>query len=392
MQKEPYQNETLKNSPTQACSQLLRAIVRPSVTDAQICKLAQDIGDWNELLRVSKAQRILPLLSTRLAQANAELPPEAEQYLELEHQHNTFHCMANVAELIAILDVFKQHAICAMPFKGVALAASVYGDANARASGDLDLLVYTHDLKHATELLLHRGYEVELPENDDLSQDNLSSYEYHFERPRDGMVTELRTRLELFGPRSDRSLGMDWVWPQRQSVCIAGAAVPDINAETTLLILCMHGSKHAWTRLSWIVDVAQLLMSHSDLNWRTIDVEAKRTGLRRTLVLGVLLAHRIANAPVPQDVLRRFASVSAVRTLVEYIDANLLDPALRRPPGFVPYSMRILDFRDWLRLCLTLELFKPGSRDRAFVKLPRPLRALYYLVRPLRLLIDRSSR
>jgi hypothetical protein len=392
MQQKTHQNDTYQGLPSPACSQLLRAIVRPSVTDAQICRLAHDIADWDELLRISKVHRILPLLSTRLVQANAELPPQAEQRLEREHQRNTFHCMANAAELIAILDVFGQHAISAMPFKGVTLAASVYGDVYARAAGDLDLLIFTHDLKRATELMLHRGYKVDLLENDDLSQENLSCYEYHFERRRDGMITELRTRLELFGPRADHRLGMDWVWPQHRSVSVAGATVPDIDPEKMLLILAMHGSKHAWTRLAWIVDVAQLLTSSADLNWEAIDREAKRAGLWRTLALGVLLAHRIADTPVPQNVLRRFASVGAVLSLAEFIDANLLDPTVHRPPGFMPYSVRILDFRDRLRLILSLKIFRPGQQDRAFVKLPRPLSVLYYIVRPLRLLLDRSSR
>jgi Uncharacterised nucleotidyltransferase len=388
----------LQNAPTteatsrNACIELLRAIARPSATDTRICELAHSIRDWDELLGVARAHRVLPLLSSRLTEAGAPLPLEARQRLELQNQRNVFHCMANAAELIAILETFEAHAIPAMPFKGVALAASVYGDASARNAGDLDLLVYSRDLKQATGLLLDRGYELQTPVLADLSPMNPETYEFHFERPRDGMVAELRTRLELLGPRFDRDLGMDWVWPRRGSAILAGATVPDIDPETTLLMLCMHGSKHIWARLAWIIDVSRLLAARPDLNWEAIDREARRTGLWRSLALGVLLAHRVTGAEVPQAVLHCFESAGGVCALAQHIDENLFDSRLPKPPGFMPYAIRILSIRDRLRLVFSPSLFRPNNLDRAFLALPRPLHALYYLVRPLRLLVDRSPR
>jgi len=392
MQQQLSQNDTPQIAPSHACHQLLRAVVRPSADDSQIRTLAEDVRDWEQLMRIAREHRVMPLLFTRLTEAEATLPAKTAQRLYAEQQRNVFHCMANAAELLAILETFARYDIDAMPFKGIVLAASVYGDANARAAGDVDLLVRDRDLKRATELMLERGYNLETPVGEDFSSIEPEIHENHFERPRDGIVAELRTRLELFGLRSDRELGMDWVWPRRQSVTLAGATVPDIDPETTLLMLCMHGSKHAWTRLSWIVDVAQLLTTHPGLDWSAIQREARRTGLSRTLMLGVLLAHRVADAPVPRDILRDFASVKAVRTLAEYIDENVFDPTLRKPPGFMTYSVRLLSIGDRLRLMSSPYLFRPNEHDRAFVKLPRSLSTLYYLVRPLRLLLDRSAR
>ena len=110
------------------------------------------------------------------------------------------------------------------------------------------------------------------------------------------MVLELRWRLELTQPRFKRNLGMDWVWPRRRTAMLAGAEVPDMSPEITLLMLCMHGSKHVWSRLIWICDVAQLLVSSPDLDWKEVTREANQSGLWRSLALGVLLAHRFAGA------------------------------------------------------------------------------------------------
>jgi hypothetical protein len=81
-----------------------------------------------------------------------------------------------------------------------------------------------------------------------------------------------------------------------------------------------------------------------------------------------------------------------VRVLAQHIDENLFNSYLPKPPGFLPYAIRILGIRDRLRLFFSLSIFRPNDHDRAFLALPRPLHALYYLVRPLRLLIDRSPR
>ena len=71
---------------------------------------------------------------------------------------------------------------------------------------------------------------------------------------------------------------MDWAWPERRTVTVAGAEVPNLSPEKTLLVLCMHGSKHAWSRLIWICDVAQLLAACPGLDWNKVNREAKRLG------------------------------------------------------------------------------------------------------------------
>ena len=55
---------------------------------------------------------------------------------------------------------FEKAGIAAMPFKGVVLGASAYGDMTARTAGDLDVLIYYRDLLRATQILKDRGYEL----------------------------------------------------------------------------------------------------------------------------------------------------------------------------------------------------------------------------------------
>ena len=374
--------------------ELLRAIARyPSGEPTQqIYQLLDKIRDWDSLLSLAQEHRVLPMLFSRLANMGPAVPPAVQDRLETEYHRNVFHCLANAVELIRVLEAFNHEKIPAMPFKGVVLAASIYHNLTARSAGDLDLLIHYNDLLPATAILQKRGYELRTPVHPDKTPAVPDSYEYHFERPTDGMVLELRWRLELTQPRFRRNLGMDWVWPQRQTAIVAGTEVPDMNSGIKLLVLCMHGSRHIWSRLIWICDVAQLLNASPDLDWQEVIKEAKTSGLWRALVLGVLLAHRVAGATVPQAVLRRFESDTTARKLAQLIQDNLFDAPGSPPAGRMPYNVQLLGFEDRLKMLLSPDFLQPNVRDRAAIPLPKSLYALYYLIRPFRILWDRSAR
>jgi hypothetical protein len=372
-------------------AQLLRAVVRPC-EEATIAVLASKIHSWDRTLDLARSHRIVPMLYARLDANREHLPAEVLGLIRREFERNALHCLTNAEELLKILQDFDSSKIPAMPFKGVVLGASVYGDLTARNAGDLDLLIHYRDLQRATEMLKQRGYQLMSKVREDGTPAVEDGFEFHFERPSDGMVLELRWRLELTQPRYRYNLGMDWVWPRRRSAKVAGADVPDMDPVSCLLVLCMHGTKHVWSRLAWICDVAKLLESTPELDWDFTQQEAKRVGLGRSLELGVLLAQRVAGARVPGEVLHRFERDRTVRKLAEFLDESLMERPRKMPSGWVPYNFKILGFRDRARTLLSPEFLRPNPRDRAWIKLPKALDPLYFLIRPVRILLDRTGR
>lgn len=372
--------------------ELLRAVVCRPIDTRQISDIAGNVRDWDSFLSLAQEHRVTPLLFSRLADMDLAVPQAAQERLRAEYERNYFHNLANAAELIAVIKAFDREMIPAMPFKGVVLGVSIYHDLNARAAGDLDLLIDCKHLIRATNIIIERGYELKTPVCPDGTPAVSDYYEYHFERQTDGMTLELRWRLELVQPRFSRNLDIDWVWPRRRTTILAGAEVPDMSPEITILVLCMHGSKHGWSRLIWICDVAQLLDSSAALDWTEVIREAKRSGLLRTLALGVLLARRVAGAAVPWAMLRRFESDRAACRVAQHIEENLFEAPGSTPKGRVPYNIQLLDFRDRVRLVFSSDFWRPNERDRAVLSLPKSLDALYYLIRPFRILRDRSAR
>jgi hypothetical protein len=354
--------------------------------------LARNVENWDAVLEVARQHRVLPLVCWRLISIEAPLPVSALERLNRAYHRNVFHYTANAAELIAILKAFDADQIRAMPFKGIILGATIYNDPCARYAGDLDILIDRENLLPATAILLERGYTLTTPVHKDGSPALLNSYEYHFERPQDGMVVELRWRLELTQPRYRRNIGLQWVWPNRMRAQLAGVEVPNMDPETTLLVLSMHGSKHVWSRLVWISDVAHLLARHPDLDWERAAREAKRQGLWRPLALGVLLAHNVCSAQIPRSALEGFNADATARSLARSIEDLLFDKPGELPTSRVPYNVKLLGFQDRLKLFLSPALFRPNELDLNFVRLPGPFKILYPLVRPLRVLRDKSAR
>jgi hypothetical protein len=374
--------------------EFLRALVRPPghCTPKEIEQQAGNVRNWDSLIELARQHRVLPTLFLRLGDMGPAVPPAVREQLQAEFHRNVFHNMASAAELIGVLKELDREGIPAMPFKGVVLGASAYGDLTRRGPGDLDVLIYYDHLERATAILLERGYQLKTPLLADGTQAFPYSHEYQFERQSDGMVLELRWRLELVQPRIRRDLGMDWVWARRRTAILLGAEVPNLAPETALLVLCLHASNHAWSRLVWICDVAQVLASSPDLDWKAATEEAKQLGLWRTLAMGVLIAHRVAGAEVPEAFLAGFEADGTASRLARHFEDNLFDAPGTLPPGHIPYNFLLLGFRDRVRMLLSLNFLRPNKRDRAAIHLPPSLDVLYYLVRPLRMLWDRSPR
>jgi hypothetical protein len=296
------------------------------------------------------------------------------------------HSLLLTARLLQVLGQFEAAGIPVVTLKGPALAQRIYGEPGMRDSVDLDLLVPAVHAETAARLLEARGYQLE-SELGWLGMGDLI-----------GRCTEL-----TFRNHTGTAVDLHWasapadhpcripderLWASVTSVSIAGRRVPVLSDECLLLYLCIHGTRHCWTKLRWLCDVAMLISSPGAIEWDHVDALAAEARASHALSLGLLLAHGLLAAGLPPQVLHRVrADDAAGRRVGEVMDC-LRAPAPPPPPtsaGRTLFNAR-LAASGWLQARHVAALMKaPTEADAALVKLPRPLLFLYYPFRAARL-------
>jgi len=317
--------ETLPPLATGVCAEaaLLLCALRTALHTAsaeQLRPLIQQETDWPGLTDMALRHGVMPLLYTSLSTACPEMVPQAALDCLRQHFHaNVRRNLLMTGTLLKLLRLLAAHSIPAIPYKGPVLATTAYGHLALRQFGDLDLLVRPQDADRAKALLVAQGYRWLHGRPPALFPRLLKVYELI---SGDGQVlVELHwalTSTTFFFPLDPTPL-----WTRLDTVCLLGTPVRNLVPEDLLLILCVHGAKHHWSRLGWICDVAALLQAAPQLDWTRCLQQARRLGGARMLALGMRLAHDLLGAGLPPEVWRWLQTEATVPWLAGQVQARL---------------------------------------------------------------------
>jgi hypothetical protein len=368
---------------------LLCARTRPDApTIDRVRALVRASIDWEHLLQLAGRHRVTALVGRQIQAIGGQAVPEAtrnelEAHLLGNHRRNLF--MA--AQLSHVLRLLEVGGIRAISYKGPALAVSGYGNLALREFDDLDLLVDRQNVLRVKGLLMAEGYRPR-PELTEAEERWLLDSQHAYFLVRDGGPVFVELHWTISPRYVSPSLGPERLWDRVERVTVAGIAVPTLAPEVLLPSLCEHGAKHAWERLGWICDIAELVRNRTDLDWDEILRQAQRYGGGRTLALGLLLAYSLLGAPLPDEVRKRVEADSAVELLAAQVRSQLFQ-RIKRPVGDLGsmlFQLRLLE--RWgarMRFC-QLVLTTPTVADWHWVRLPPALSFLYYPLRAVRLL------
>ena len=303
---------------------------------------------WDEVLRLAEYHRLLPLLHCHLQTVPPGAVPAAV-HLALQNRRHAGLLREHILidTLHSLLSQLEAQGITAIPYKGPAFAAQVYGAPALRPCSDLDLLVQPHQVYLVKTLLLAQGFQMQhcFADAKEEAAHLQTDCELNFVRPQDRLLVEVHWR---FRPQSfPFPIDLKALWSRRQMILLSGTPVPTLPMEDYLLLLCVHGAKHCWERLIWVCDIAEILRVCPDLPWARIIAEAERLGCGRVLRLGLMLARDLLDAPVPDHALR--GTPLAVRALAGQVhrqicgQGQILPPFLSRPLFHVAVRERLRD-------------------------------------------------
>jgi Uncharacterised nucleotidyltransferase len=344
--------------------------------------------DWDFLLWEAEENSITPLLDRHLsAVAPGATPAAAQEQLKKTCRANTVRCLYLTAELINILQLFQSQTIPAIPYKGPVLAAQAYGDVALREFEDLDIILRQSDVPKAHEIIVSLGYK---PKFDWIlspgAAASLVPGEYNYRDESRRAMVELHTEITLrhFPIKPDLDAFIRNLAPVR----VSDRDILTFTAEDLLPMLCIHGSKDFWERLSWMADVSELVQSHPALDWDRVLRFAQPLNATRMLNLGLALAASVLGASLPSEISVRVKADRVAGEVAAEVRQRLLSRPFRTldAAGRFHFRRRMLEGRfDGWRYAMRLAVV-PSEDDWEMMRLPRVLAPLYLALRPLRLL------
>jgi putative nucleotidyltransferase-like protein len=306
-----------------------------------VAALAGSGIDWQRFEALAVRHGLVPLVHRHLDALGPGLVPKphlAALWARAEVIARRSRAMAR--ELEGVVGVLAAHGIAVAPYKGPALALSLYGEVALRDFGDLDLLVRPQDALRARDALAARGYSPQFALPRHLERALVDSRR-HDELPladtARGFLVELHWRTD---PDHD-VLDAD-IWQRLEPVVIGETTVGTLPARELLLVLGLHGTKHLWSSLNWLVDVAELLRRNPDGHW--LLARARALGCLRRLALGLRLARDLLQAPIPAA-LQPAIEDERVARLAERLAPSLLEPDYCAP-GTVAYLVALSRLQD----------------------------------------------
>jgi hypothetical protein len=354
--------------------------------------LGQEI-DWPSLIGLAQRQKVLPLLYRGLCPHRDLVPRAVMHELRAGFRANAVQSLSRTQELFGVLQVLGTADVLAAAYRGPVLALEAYGDLALRQFDDLDILLRLQDVDRATERLISLGYRLQRQR---VVDDDLYARSMHHH----AFVGRSRTLLEVHWQLTERYFGFTLdpeIWQRLKPINLAGIQVFTLSPEDLLLAICVHSSKHAWARLQWICDVAEVARSGANLDWEQVWWRAQRSGAGRMLLLGLALASDLLGTVLPEAFQTRVRTDRQLPSLVAEMKQGLQGES----EGSSDDSGRMGRFGLHLRLrqtawakarhCLRVALI-PSQEDWEFLQLPARLYPLYYVARPMRLLRKHLAR
>lgn len=341
--------------------------------------------DWTRLVETAYQHGVSGLLCRALLQQKAGLVPAdiaeaCQSHLDSCAEHN----QKLADQLSNILSALACRNILAIPFKGPVLAMQAYGDLSLRSFRDLDFLISHNQIDSTLSVLRELGYVNEhgLTPRQWQAFVNYAGQDILF-----GEGVPFEPHWE-FAPRTlALDIDYDGLWGRSVEIEFNGQTVRSFAPEDELIILCLHGCKEKWSKLKWVVDVAEFVNSHAELDWGEVFVRAESQGVARMVRLALLVGQQLLSLSLPDRVVAWLNRDAVARVWAKQIAADFFNPAQNETSV---YTLSRFHWKMRERLIDKIKYFsrtvtQPRVQHFASIKIPDSMFVAYY---PFKLLHD----
>jgi len=296
-------------------------------TTERIGQLLDSDLDWSYIERSAVRNDVLPLLYNSLINTFPDaVPTQVMESLDTHVSAIVSKNESNLSILLEIMRLFDVEGIPVIPFKGITFAIFVYGSLSLRNSVDIDLLVHRKDFLKAKDLLIRNGYhhayfgcaEVYAVQSQLISDDGRTGVDLHY-----GLTPKYQhpnIQELLSGSKIERR---DWnkidsdctnwffylesepMWERLITLEIRNTPVAIFSPEDMLLVASINGMKENWRMLKRVCDIADLVRNQPSINWNWIFGQVRTFRCERKFILGLLLAYKLVDMPLPEEPIGR---------------------------------------------------------------------------------------
>lgn len=175
-----------------------------------------------------------------------------------------------VRQFLHITDKLRDNSISFISIKGPLLSLRLYGDPTVRISHDIDLLIDKKYLDKAVALMLNDGFVF------------THNFVWPTEKHRQELIVQHLHHVALYNKELNLMVEIHWVLTSKlaisektaakiiaknlTSVTYAERKFTVLNKEIELLYLLIHGARHGWHRLKWLIDIHEYQKQELDVN------------------------------------------------------------------------------------------------------------------------------
>jgi hypothetical protein len=322
--------------------------------------------DWQALLELADSHGVLPLFCKKYS---GKLPEIFESRVRSQWIAAAF----LTSELEGLLEQFCAHGLEVLPLKGPLLAQALYGSPCLRSSDDLDLLVQRRDFNKARSLLIDLGFEPVYQADD-----------YHQTFQRRNTCIELH--FSVAAPASP-SMDLDRAWDRARVVEFRQQKARFFSNPDLLIYLIIHGVKHEFARLVWVLDVARALADLSDEDLNEVFKVAKALGIEGAFLTSCELARYSSETVLPTQVAAAIARQPVISAQAHVLWERIVTGPANPQTAHQGASLFVrLEPDARSRWTQRMRCFRPSQQDHLWAQQHNINTRWILLLRPVRLL------
>lgn len=304
-------------------------------------------------------------------------------------QKNTMHMMHLSAELIRIDQYLRKEHIPLLHLKGPVLSDYLYQNTGIKESRDIDLLVRPVDVNRASQLIEKKGY-IRIYPNYQLTRAQARrfrhiSHHFTYLHPQQHIMLELH--WAFFTPGELYPLPMDEIFASKQAHIFFDHTLYMPDDQTMLFYLMLHGARHQWFRLGWLLDFKSLLHKRKTL-YPLIHSQARQMHLEAVCLATLHLCRIFFQMDYPEEAgaTKKGEKKQAISISKSAIQAIFLDPDKLYAQGMVKFKKIYYQLQLKKTLSYRYQVLMrviSNQSDWQLIPLPDSLFFLYIPLKPL---------